>query len=98
LLSTACTVLPTALVTAKVLVRLGDSLRQTVGALVEGGEVAQQLQETLLVEHALEQVLQASTQMGVVDLVAELDRLAVVVDVPRREMVERRDKACRTWR
>lgn len=46
-----------------------------------------ELEEPLLVEDALEQELQTSAQMGVVDLLAELDWLGIVVDVPRRKVV-----------
>ena len=87
LLSTAWTVLPTALVTAKYWCGLAMRLAEPVRALIERGEVADQLQEPVLVVEALQCRLQRSHGLAVLH-VPRRDGHAVVVDVPRGEVVE----------
>ena len=80
-------VLPTALVTAKYWCGLAIRLLQPVRALVERGEVAHQLQEPLLVVEPVERGLQRGHRFAVFACDPGRDGHAVVVDVPRREVV-----------
>ena len=76
----------------EVLVRLGDSFDEPVTARVERHEVALQLQEPFGVAHAVDQVLQFDTQVEVVRIAGEGRAPAVVVDVPGRVVVQRRER------
>ncbi len=76
----------------EVLVGLGDPLLETFRPLVECREVAQQLKEPLEVEDPVDEELQPGAQVAVTRLDDCGNRLAVVVDVPGREVVQRRER------
>ena len=73
----------------EVLVRLGDPLVEPARALVERGEPAQELQEPLLVVDTVQRELQPGHRLAVQARRAGCDDLAVVIDVPRREVVQK---------
>ncbi len=72
----------------EVLVRLRDALAQAGGVFIECSEIAHELEEALLIEQAVERIVDRLDRDP--DLDAGLGEwLAVVIDVPGREMVER---------
>ena len=89
---TASMVLPTALVTAKYWCGLAIRLASPSAPASNAREVAQELQEPLDVADAVDEQLEAGPEVVVALGVAELDWAAVVVDVPRREVVERGER------
>src|SRR5699024_679125 len=58
----------------EILVGFSDAFGESVAALIEGGEVAHDLQESLGVEDPFDEELQARAQMRIVNSLAELDR------------------------
>ena len=74
----------------KVLVGFRDAFGEAVAVLVEGGVAAQQLQEAVLVVETVDGVFEAGDGFAV-DGAVGVDGIAVVVDVPGREVVEGRE-------
>ena len=92
-LATASIVLPTALVTAKYWCGFAIALAEPAVALVERDEAVHQLQEPLLVEEPVQGDLEPGEPVAPSSPSASAAQGdAVVVDVPRRVVVERRER------
>ena len=76
----------------EVLMRLGDALAEAGVGFVERDEVAQDLPEPFDVEQAREGEVELVRRDAVRVGLAELHEVALVVDVPRREVVVRRPR------